>query len=123
MSSRKTRDVDADYRTAMIAEWKAYDGSGRTREADHVAKTLREQYGYDVDAQKAKKADGDDGKETRQQGPPETTARESAPEAAVEPKPEPAGSRSPSRPRTPPAKKATPAKPDTKPDAKSDDKS
>ncbi|MFK0173408.1 hypothetical protein ACIQU5_31960 [Streptomyces sp. NPDC090306] len=113
MSDRKTRDVDADYRAAMIAEWTAYDGSGRTREADHVAKALREQYGYDVAPKPSKKADDGD-QEKRQEGPPETTAKEAPSEAAVEPKPEPAGSRSPSRPRTTPAaKKAAPAKPST----------
>jgi hypothetical protein len=43
------RDIDADYREAMVAEYESYKVAGRTADAAHVAATLKDTFGYDVD--------------------------------------------------------------------------
>ncbi|MFF7966756.1 hypothetical protein ACFZC3_15490 [Streptomyces sp. NPDC007903] len=81
--------VDERYKAALIDEYQSYVRAKRTKDAEHVAQVLRDQYDYDVDAQ-------DD--ETKSAKPeskdvgaaPETTSAGSPPEAAVEPKPAPA---------------------------------
>lgn len=47
------RDIEADYRTAMVDEYESLRRAGRAEAAAHVAKALREQYGHDVEPQAA----------------------------------------------------------------------
>jgi len=98
------RNIDEDYKQAMIREWAAYDASGRGEQAEHVAGVLLAEHGYDVHA-----ADPETEQEKATEPPaPENTAATAPPETAVEPKPETAA-----QPRTA-AKKAAAAKPTAK---------
>ena len=42
------RDIERDYREAMIGEYEMYRNGGQEQAAAHVAAALKEQYGYDV---------------------------------------------------------------------------
>jgi hypothetical protein len=80
--------IDDRYKRAMIEEYEGHVRARRTELAEHVAQTLLDQYGYDVDAQEDDEPQ--DPAETADSGPaPETTAAASPPEAAVEPRPQP----------------------------------
>lgn len=96
------RDITGDYRRAYIAEYEALRAVGRDAQADAVAAILRDHYGYEVagaaessdpggDQQPgADPADGDEGAspdDSEQENPLER-ADETAPEAAVPPKPQ-----------------------------------
>ncbi|SHI68220.1 hypothetical protein [Streptomyces sp. 3214.6] len=81
MSDR--RNIDDDYKQAMIREWESYAASGRTEQAGHVAGVLLAEYDYDVHD------DGQEKKEKAVEPPAAETTVESAPkETAVEPKPD-----------------------------------
>lgn len=100
------RDIDADYKAAYLADYEAYRQAGRDKDADRVARILRDQYGHDV----AAADDGPVEKQEPQTEPvtPETTAAARPPEAAVEPKP-PAKKTAPAR-KTAVKKTAAPGK-------------
>lgn len=77
------RDIEGDYRTAMVAEYESLWRAGRVEAAAHVAKALREQYGHDVDPQPV---------EQPEPAPPAEPAKERAdepapPENTAEPQP------------------------------------
>lgn len=44
----KARDLQADYKAAMIEEYESYIRGGRTAEADDVAAELKLTFGHDV---------------------------------------------------------------------------
>jgi len=48
------RDIEGDYRSAMVAEYESLRRAGRTQAAAHVARALREQYGHEVEPRPAK---------------------------------------------------------------------
>ncbi|WP_329214804.1 hypothetical protein OG352_05215 [Streptomyces sp. NBC_01485] len=77
----EVRNVNEDYKQAMIREWEAYAGSGRTERADYVAGVLLAEYDYDVTG-------GSEQEKAVIPSAPENTAAVKPPEAAVEPKPE-----------------------------------
>jgi hypothetical protein len=91
------RNIDDDYKQAMIREWEAYAASGRSQQADHVAEVLLAEYDYDVHAAGKKQ------ETAAAEAAPENTAATKPPETAVEPKPETAA-----RPRAAAKKTAAP---------------
>ncbi|MFF2383761.1 hypothetical protein [Streptomyces sp. NPDC058108] len=95
--------IDDRYKRALIEEHESYVGAKRTKDAEQVAKVLREQYGHEVDQEKAET-------KTKEQAP-QTTAEPRPPEAAVAPKPEPASAEA--KPAV--AKKAAAKRTSTKP--------
>lgn len=75
------RDMDADYRAALIQEHDAYLRAGRDDDAAHVASVLRDQYGHEVDV-KAKR-------QTAKKAAASERADQKAPETAVPDKAQP----------------------------------
>lgn len=68
------RDIDGDYRRALLDEYTGYVRAGRTDDAEQVAQVLREQYGHEVPS--------------GEPAAPERADVPKLPEAAVEPKPQ-----------------------------------
>lgn len=97
--------IDDRYKAAMIDEYESYMRAKRTKDAQHVAKTLLDTYGYDVTAQEEPEKE----QAAEPSVAPETTAAAPPPEAAVEPKAQ-APQPKTNQPRTA-AKKAAPSKP------------
>lgn len=90
---QKIRNVAAAYRDAMISEYESYKGAGRKKDADHVAEVLRTEYDYEVEPEpepEKKSSDGDGPEKRPEADLRQTTAEPKPPEAAVEPKPQPA---------------------------------
>lgn len=73
------RDVDADYRTAYIAEYESYKRAGLDEQAENVAQILRDGYGHEVEP-KSKR-------QTAKRASAPERADQKAPEEAVPPKP------------------------------------
>lgn len=84
------RDIDADYRAEYQRRYEVYQERGDTQRAESIAELLRDRYGVDV-------TDGAGQDEQPAVGDPvPERTDQTAPEAAVEPKPKRRG-----RPRLP----------------------
>lgn len=75
-----TRDIDGDYKQALLREYEDYLRSGAKSRARAVARVLRDRYGHDVEP--APKSAS-----TAEEAAPERTDAEPAPDRAVDPKP------------------------------------
>ncbi|MCQ9178722.1 hypothetical protein KMT30_06690 [Streptomyces sp. IBSBF 2953] len=107
MTKQQVRDVDDDYKQAMIHEWETYAASGRTEQADHVASVLLAEYDHDVHD------DGQEKKEKAVENPPENAAASGPKETAVEEKPDTTRQTAPAAAKKAAAAKRTAAKPQT----------
>ena len=81
------RDIQADYRAAMIEEYNSYVTAGRKADAEHVARVLKYTFDYDVSGA-AKRPEPEPPVERAVPAPPEPPA------GAAEP-----ARRGPGRPR------------------------
>ncbi|MER6534689.1 hypothetical protein ABT215_12940 [Streptomyces sp900105755] len=96
--------IDERYKQALIEEHESYVRAKRTKDAEHVAEVLREQYGYDVGGHEKAET------KTAEQAP-QTAAEPRPPEATVPPKPEPAGAEAKPTVAKKTAAKRAPSKP------------
>jgi hypothetical protein len=72
--------IDDRYKDALIEEHASYVRAKRTKDANHVAAVLKEQYGHDV-------AESGAEKDEEPQRAPERADAEKAPENTADPKP------------------------------------